>query len=403
MRIERFLFNILVLAVLLLAGGIFFAVERPKISMTIFLFTSIIYALITKSYRKKSFLSNSIIFFTLLLFVVLSTFVFNSNAVDNTYLQYLFYSFAMCLFISSVEFDRFRNRLIFYANLICLLSIIIQVLYNLGFVQPKIQYMGGLYRTMVGSLFQVQWGGENRMSGIYWEPGQYQIVIIFVLCLFIDELKTLKIKYIVKRFGLIFLALLMTRSTTGYIVFAILIMIILSFSEYSKSHRLLIPGVVFISVCVGYLILSGSVVQEKFAQDEDASSYMIRMADNQALLKITMENPIFGLGVETKQLKIQKKQYGSETSSNGWLNASASLGLLYVGFIFVCMYKRIKKMNFKVPTVLIMLVLFVSQCNEAALYLPYIYMYIYIYADYSMKQKQNNDGKKSLVHNNNKL
>ena len=236
--------------------------------------------------------------------------------------------------------------------------------------------------------FNVAWGGEtSRLSSIYWEPGQFQIIILFTLCLFVDELRCIsKFKYLLKKFGILFLALLMTISTTGYLAFAILILSVFFYSQVEKKKNIL--TYLFCIVCglfFAFLLWNSSIVQDKLEQRNEISertSYAIRMADNIACINITLSSPYYGYGIDTKSLKSQLFMNGSETSSNGWLYTSACLGVPYLLFLLICIYKRVKDMNPGIPIILVVIVLFVSQCNEYATFFPIMYMYIFKFKHY---------------------
>ena len=73
--------------------------------------------------------------------------------------------------------------------------------------------------------------GSNiyRLSSIYWEPGQLQIVIFFVLMLFADELADLtKVRDNLRKFSPMLVALFFTLSTTAYLTLAIFVLGIFS-------------------------------------------------------------------------------------------------------------------------------------------------------------------------------
>ena len=233
--------------------------------------------------------------------------------------------------------------------------------------------------------FNVDWG-ENRLSSIYWEPGQFQIVIMFVLCLFIDELRDFsRLRQNIRKFGILILAMFMTFSTTGYLSLGLLFFVVILFSTLNKKYKLLIPFSLIVSCVIAMFIWNTSVVQEKLAQSEDRSeetSYAIRMADNLALLEIAKSSPVFGEGMETRTFEVLSLKYGNRTSSNGWLWTAASNGFPYLIFMLICIYMGIRRMNLGIPNIVILGLLLLSQANEYATFFPYIFIYIFKFRDY---------------------
>ena len=94
----------------------------------------------------------------------------------------------------------------------------------------------------------------------------------------------------------------------------------------------------------------------------------------------------FGLGRNTKEQRKFFLSRDNRTSSNGWLLASASFGIFYLVYFLYVMYKGIRHINFKVNNYFILAVLIFQQCNEAAIFLPYIFMYIFMFKRYEANQ-----------------
>ena len=86
--------------------------------------------------------------------------------------------------------------------------------------------------------------------------------------------------------------------------------------------------------------------------------------------------------VETKTFSKLKFALGSKTDSNGWLRASAQLGIPYVLSLFFFIYAGIKKMRFRLQALYVLLLLIITQCNEPYYFCPYIYMFVYSYRTY---------------------
>lgn len=324
----------------------------------------------------------------LTLWVLSNVFLFNTDVVDMSYVIVVTYAISMMFIISSYDFYDFREKVRKILCIILTVSIIIQILRDLGVLMPKsMTTLNGEEFNFCLGLINTDWGymfGVHKLSSIYGEPGQLQIVILFVLCLFIDELlKIDRWKTNIKKFSVFLLGLIMTFSTMAYLMIAILVAIICIKSNVLQKNKYLFPIFAFISACAFYAIIQSPIVQNKIkGVDYDGNqnlSFEVRMADNLALLEMTTENPIVGVGVESETFAKMKFTLGSKTDSNGWLRASAQLGIPYVLTLFLLIYAGIKKMKFGLNVFYVMLLLIATQCNEPYYFCPYIYMFIYSY------------------------
>lgn len=324
------------------------------------------------------------------LWILSVQFFFTKSTYDNTYLSYLFYM-AGGLGLSAFKFNEFRNWLLKYMSLIGLVSIIVQIGFDFLSFPAYIHFDdGGSPYVISMFFFMVAWTSDadfvlHRLASVFWEPGQYQILITFTLCLFIKELTDFRnLALWMKKFGILFLALLFTQSTMGYLSLILMMIVSYLFCFSTNSNSVIRKMVVktcswiILVVSVGYLWQS-SVVQDKLSQRDSAvdNSYNIRLADNIACFYAALESPIYGQGIASKQLKSRLVSLGSQTSSNGWLLSAASLGFVYVIAIFFVMYRRINEMNIVRSPLALLIILVLSQCNESVMYFPYIYMYLY--------------------------
>lgn len=287
------------------------------------------------------------------------------------------------LTIRSFNFFDFRDLWLKVVKVICVISIIVQLTHDLGIISPTGSFNGEILSTLY--FFNCDWG-EYRLASIYWEPGQFQIIILYTLCLFTDELYSDKsYKLLLRKYGILILALLLTQSTTGYIAFVVLI---LGYFMFPKGE--VIPlwkrGVmIFFFIIVLVVLFFTNAVQEKLEQSqnmEQLSSTAIRVQDNMALISTIIDSPWIGHGLDTVELQSSLESYGSITSSNGWLYGTASYGLLYVLLLLFLLYRRITDFPKGIPPVFIFLSLFISQCNEYIIFFPYMLPYLYKFNQY---------------------
>lgn len=326
------------------------------------------------------------------IFVV--TFVINDPNADLSITAPIFYAIGVVFLCSIETFDNFRKTLLKCANILFLISIVVHLGHSFGIIPAHDIPIGGIPTTLSLYLFHTEWDagqvsslGIHRFSSVYWEPGQAQVVIMYILLLFTDDIKEnlLKYKYILSKYGILILALILTQSSTGYLVFMLYFSCLLLFNNTIKKKKYLKPIFVLLTVLFAFLMFNSSVVQDKIDQRNEKSedtSYAIRVRDNVVCYEIATENPLFGCGLGSRFLEFQLSKRGSRTSSNGWLLTGAQVGLPYLLFIFFCMFKRIKQMNLEMQTCLLLLILILSQCNEAFTYFPYIWIYVFKFKTY---------------------
>ncbi len=329
----------------------------------------------------------------LICWTLLSTIVVN-QVVDFSFLSYIIFPLGMILALSYFDFYQLRQCLLKLLSYLLGVSILVHIGYNIDLVSAELIDDGEKVIAMSLYFFNVGWGeiesvSITRFSSIYWEPGQCQIVIMYVLVLFSDDIQNhiYDILYLLKKYGVLLIAILLTGSTTGYIVFALFISGLLLFNMSLLSQKRIMPF--FIAVILSFCILSlfyfSDVVQSKFAQGEsisDDNSFAIRMADNISCLTVAIENPFFGLGVNSEALNAELSSYGNTTGSNGWLFSAAQMGFVYIIIMFFAMYVNIKLMNFRLLTGIPLLILIFSQANEYATFFPLMWLFCCPYGSY---------------------
>lgn len=385
----KILRNILPLEFLLFSGALRFSESYPRSCMLIFLLTS--YWVYKKGKHKNSINKPIIIF--IIVWTFYNHLFINNDINSNFYLVNILYPLGAYFAISSFSLNEFKQYLLKYLTLISAISIVIHLSHVYLHLPSTLTNIGDKTYGLNGYFFNTDWG-ENRLASIYWEPGQYQIIILFTLCLFANELSDFnKIFENFKRFGIIIAALLLSTSTTGYIAFMVLILGIILFSPQNKKYKIIIPLSILTSVFAIYFIWNSDVVQDKLNQaneQNDKTSFAIRYMDNYALLKIIEDSPITGVGIETKTFSNLSYKYGNLTSSNGWLWTGATNGSVYLLIILLCIFRNLKKMNFKIPIIFIYLTILISQANEYGTFYPMLYIYIFQFSNNIKKSDEQN-------------
>lgn len=381
---KKILENVIPLWMLLASGGLVL-VSNAKMSMLIFVILSVLYFIECKGKVNYKVLKSSLLLLIPMgLWPFFNTRFFNGSA-DLTSIQPLMFSLGTLIFFACIDFYKFRILIQKWLSIICLFSIIAYAAYYfLGIPSRLINYpLGGF--NMVLRLFNMGTADNFRLASIYWEPGQFQIVIFFVLCLFLDEWSDLsQLKKNLKKHLFLIVSLILTFSTAGYLVLIVYVATMMfSLVKRSRKKTLLLPLSLIIIGAFGYMILNTSVITEKFEGiDSDGTSAAIRLQDNLGTLEMITNRPLTGVGMASKEYERLTYLYDIHTSSNGWLKMAAEEGLPYLLFVLFAIYSGIKRMNLGVPVIMVLLILVMSQSNEFGAYYPYIWMYVYAFGSY---------------------
>lgn len=376
MKIRNLLGWLVVIFFVVTSGSVRFYVESPAIWISIYAFLSFMLFFV----NRKKLCNNSWNTIVLLIFagwLFVNTMFIHSDNRSNLGLSAVLFAIGSFFAISAFEIDDFKRKLLKVLRVLCIISIIVQILHDYFGLSPDGIDERGSFVTLY--LFNCNWG-EKRLSSIYWEPGQFQIVLIYTFCLFYKELFDLSnMKNNLKKFWPLLVSLLMTVSTTGYLSLMILILgiFLTSKTRMSLVKKLFLVIIASASVIVLY---NAPAVQEKLAErkdQEENSSYGIRMLDNIGLLTTALESPISGYGMDTYTLVNRNIINGSITSSNGWLYGAAANGFPFLFFVLFVMYKNIVKKEHRISGIFILITIIVSQCNEPFMFFPYVYMFLY--------------------------
>ena len=287
------------------------------------------------------------------------------------------YAVTMFFGISVLSFREFREILLKALTYLSAATLIVWVFHTLGLwsANPVTR------RVLVFRHF----GG--RIGSIYWEPGQYQIIMMFVLGLFVDELRQIRlsnIKYYIKKFGIVFLAFVICRSTTGYFSLMALIGASFMFNASAKNNKIVYVLMLLAAIGVGFLIFNSDVVQHKMNlhQLTVQSSYSVRLLDNIACLRMSLISPLTGIGNRGEDYTRYSELFFNRTASNGWLTGAAVLGWPLVLLFVWCILKNIKRMKPGMPALFAFLPLLLSQSGEHQMFFPIMYIYAYKFKDY---------------------
>lgn len=358
-----------------------------KISVLLFfVFSFLLYQ--TGCRPRRIIMENLRILAPVVTWIILVNYFFNHDTTTYKGIVTCIYLLSMCLIASSVNFGRFKNVMLLVANIIAVASIVVQFAYNLGLVGATDPHLQTANSPRALYLFNVDWSwaGEGRLASIYHEPGQYQIVLTYIICMFADELSDLKrwFKPNIKKFGIIILAFILTKSTMGYVVMGLVFFTMVTNVLLDGKNKLIFPVIIGIAYLVFILIYSSDAIQMKIEQSQNLnahSSFAIRFADNVALLESIKDKPITGWGSDSLSLLKTLVNRGSVTNSNGVFLAAAELGVVYVFMWFVMLFRGLRRIYNLQLAIGLSIALMLTQMNEVGYFLPIIFIYLFRFKD----------------------
>ena len=381
--LERILYYLFVVEFFLFSGEVYltsFIFGGGGKSKLLFFITSVLYAFASKKGFKPC-KANTQRVILLSIWVFFCTFIVGQGNHDLAWTDYILIMLSIYIFISSTNQDMFINTLLTFLIWLSAVTIIIQLGHDyLGLFPTEANVKGVSPRSLL--IFNTEWGSDerHRMASIFWEPGQYQIVIYYIIAIFADEWSDIdNWKVNLKKYGILLLALVLTFSTMGYVGLLIIAMILIL--RNLSGNIKFVPLFILLGAAVSYMVFDSSVVQEKIEQSEndtERSSYTIRLADNLACINVMIEDPITGFGPGSDVMNAKLFSEGNETSSNGWLYSAAQLGIPYILSILLFLWSGIKRFVKKSNKVAIFLLLFIVQCNESCIFLPYMYLWVFV-------------------------
>lgn len=301
-------------------------------------------------------------------------------------ISYAILLFSTLLISASFSYDQFRKGLLNVVAVMAVISISLEILFLLGIIKPVLHGSGvnGLFGFYI-YMFHVFGGGHNwtttsRLCGIFWEPGIYQMVLNICLLMNLELFdKNSEITWKLPKLCIIVIAIIMTESTTGYLVLGLIIV-----GRYlNKSKRSLKFKVLTIILLILFWIVISinPVITEKFSDDNH--SFLVRFIDFQALLKMIWENPFFGSGVYSKTFEYLGNKFGlTGAQSAGFLLQTAQFGIFWIIAYYFSVIKEFKKRRIKLPSYVYVIIITFLGLGEPLAFSPLMLMNVLPFKKY---------------------
>lgn len=358
----------------IISGGAYFYMLNGIIFVPLYFLSCLYYANRWGKLYKKNY-SNFYLYYYLIWSSISFYIIYPSHSESANQ----FYTISLMLlgtywFFSNITFKRFKVIYLNVCSLLALISLIIYMLAHLGLAPITIVNL-----SLFSFFHCLGWDGiSDRLFGIYWEPGVYQIVLNVSLFIYLNEIANMSLTKRQKiKLTIIIIALLLTQSTAGYLNLAIIVGLIVFRSKKIRSNIFILTATCFLACLAIYYLYNSPVVQKKLEQQgKEGTSYEIRLADNIGMLIMTSEKPLIGYGLSSTNYDIRAEELGNQTSSNGILAMSAMLGLPFLFVYLYFMSKGVKRIIQGSAANLCLPLIILFHCTEVYFYFPIALIFI---------------------------
>lgn len=329
-------------------GSLYFQVLRMPIMAAMLLIVAALFLLKKPLLRKSNFI---------LYLCLTGAFVFTSvvNYKNGFYLNDLIIWMVNMIFVmvlqTNMTFREFKKKYVIVISIEAVISLICFLWVNiLGHSLPLMSISANRVNTYyLTPYYTAGWGNLgifDRNAGIFTEPGAHQIFLNFALLFLLSDdthFGLSKRKYVTSAV-ILFLTILTTQSTTGYMCLAVvMVAIVLKRTDRNKHTKL--KFLMVIAMVILMIIESQTgIIENKFAGIKTGhGSGLTRYMDTYYGYYIAFSRPVFGHGMYMTNQAKYMTPYGINNISNGMASFAIRAGVIITIIFLVMMYKGLKK------------------------------------------------------------
>jgi O-Antigen ligase. len=293
------------------------------------------------SINKKINIREKYLFYVLILFTI--PIIINLLIYSPGFGKLLYKVLLFVLFYFLGAYSKNRNNLIteaFY-RIIIIIAVVSLVLYviidcfniNIPYSMIRSSEGGYYYRNYLNLYYSYHGVTKEflyRLSGFFWEPGMYGIYLNYALYIYVSQRKNKKWEIFI-----LLVNILVTQSTTGYIVTTILLGTMFVKTNKIKKEQYCLLAAFVLPVVLAVLVVLFLI--KRSTTNHDIGSYYLRMNDIINGIKVFLQNPICGTGFYNEEPFKQLDYYG-RGSSNGfltWCYTTGIIGIIIALFPFI--------------------------------------------------------------------
>lgn len=377
--------KLLLIFILILGFGSVFENFYPRLVQIIELF----FILLLLSGKRVQLKGNSAAYLVVIYFCVFVSAIATGTSILD-YTSLILRPIFAILILSSFNFNYeeikfcFRKVLRFIAWLAVINWIL--VLFAPGLFGVAVSHTGFTVNT-IGLVFNyIETGyterlglGFYRNQGIFWEPGVLEIMMNYLIYLELFEYKK-NIKSIIVPV----LVLLSTASTSGYILFAILLGIrylkqLKNSTGFKKKLTTILAAIFIVGIFTPFVY-----TEVTYKMTTGVGSANLRQYDMLMGLAIAKEHPLFGIGPNTDRFIQEAKHvsifvgeddnvnYGARASSNLFTTLFASYGIPLALLLIYSLYRQNIFRNRRV----FFIIIFIGLMSEPVMFTDLYFVWI---------------------------
>ncbi len=369
---------ILIFMMIMCSGTVIFNIKYNSVFIPIFAVCAISNYFI----NKRPMIS---IDFLVIMFVIFLNFLFHlfDEVAINGLIQITLYVIGTYAVIKKITFEEYKKC---YINIVVILSVIAILMFfsvNIGYLNHSLQVINGK-GFQIALNHVVGWGNtvfNNRMCGLFHEPGMFQIIINIALLYLVDNVAQNGCLngYKLKAFILI-IAVLLTRSTAGYLMMSyILAILYIRHASYIKrTIDLVLNLIVLTFVLIScFFIATSDVVLNKL--DQNNISYNIRLNDFYSGIKMIIEKPFLGYGYNSGLYVESSRMYEIDSISNGLISAIIMFGVPAIVILIILVINSLKKNEWHFPLLVVFLFYILEQMVESCFFFPISLAFFFVF------------------------
>lgn len=253
--------------------------------------------------------------------------------------------------MDKITIPQFVKVFVNIMSFLAVFSLFWYVLVNLipGFRLPfqvETPYYGAFYHVLGFTSSRA-----SRNSGIFWEPGVFQIYLNLAILMIVFDKRGI-IEKPIKKLGALTIALITTVSSTGYLCFVAIVCVALISKNLSSTGKLVKKyAVVFFVI---FLAVEGATgkITEKLVNKQ--GSFLSRHDDTVISFAIARDYPILGTGIACDSSEVWNRYLGMDNliyksevplaRSNGLGNMFFTSGFLFGAVYLLNIYFKSKKL-----------------------------------------------------------
>lgn len=318
--------HLLVLLLLCYSGNpLFVAYGNYQLGFIVCLF--LVFVVCLKRGQTKLISSTLLYVSFYMLMSVLHVFGFGNELSPVSF--FLVSSLIGCLAIGSVgyEFEKCYVDVMYWLALISLVLFIIFSTTGIvfGIRLTNTEGVSLVFYTQLLSLGELY----GRNSGMFWEPGAYQGYLNLALFFLLQKDNSYSDRR--KRILILSLALLSTQSTTGYLVFGVIVIYyVLRNKKFSIPKKVIL--LIIITVAFSYAYFNLDFLQDKITYETSTTEKdKSRVLDYLFYKEAISRNAIFGSGL----IDI--------VSGNGFISFLIAWGIVGVSYYLIALYSNLRR------------------------------------------------------------